>query len=246
MEDYFENLSLGKHGMNTIDGGAIDTNNDTNNTIIYSFINPLIDDIKKYNIYDLSSDLMKIIIDIHKKLPNDYVKTDEITSQIVNSLVELITSHTNRFKIFFLPVLPIASVFDLTTLFENKTLSTFKTIFVNPNFELIMSQIVNDYKESSFRLTINQHLTYLIKNYKPTNDSTTNAIIYSKDILKKYIQQMKSAFIDENDFNETIDTIHQSLSSSNNESITFTHITKFKTIFNIETINSSTQKQHSI
>ena len=104
----------------------------------------------------------------------------------------------------------------------------------------MMKQIIADYKESSFRLTINQDLSYILKNYKSTNEETTHSIAYSLDELKSSMKNVKSAFIDENDFNETIDLFHQSLSPDGvSSSVLFSHISKFKNIFDLNDLSTS-------
>ena len=209
--------------------------------IIYSFVRPLIDKVKSYNIRDLSSDITQIIISIHKKLPNEYVKPDDITKQIITSIIDLIKSEKDQFKIFFLPALPMCSPFDLTGILEETSaLPKIRSIFVNPSFTLMMKQIIADYKESSFRLTINQDLSYILKNYKSTNEETTHSIAYSLDELKSSMKNVKSAFINENDFNEAIDSFHQSLSPDGiSSSVLFSHISKFKNIFDLNDLSTS-------
>ena len=227
----------------TTTGGAPLTPPPEQRIILYSFIRPLITNMKTFNIRDLTPDITKIIIDTHKQLPNEFTTSTSITAQLTTAIIDLIKNESKDFKVFFFPALPISSTFDLTQIFKSKELSSYITIFINPTFSVMMEQLLNDYKESSFRLTINQDLTYILKNYHETNESTKQSITYTLDELKKYISRAKSAFIDENDFNETIDTFHHALSSKppdTTPSIIFTNISTFTTVFDLPDTTSST------
>ena len=207
--------------------------------LIYSFIHPLAQRLKfTSSVRDLTPDIMSAIINIHKQLPNEYIKTKKITKRIINNIAELIKSEMSKSKIFFLPVLPICSTFDLTKLFKNPLFKSFATVFINPSFSLMMQQVVADYKESSFRLTINQDLSYILKNYDITNSSTTHAVSYSVNTLKESMHEVKSAFINENDFNETIDLFHQTLTSGTGDHILFSHMINFTDIFDLPSLET--------
>lgn len=203
--------------------------------VIYSFIKlPFTDK----RVYDLSEDLEMIINEIHSNLPNQFTTSTTITEQLINKLTTLIEHLPSQSQtIFYLYVPPITAPFNLFKLFNNKH---FKPHFINPTFELLLSQITTNYKQHPFRVNVNQSMTYILKNYIQAQPNTSHSIKYDHNALISSLQSIKSAFINETDFNEFVETFeHTLLTNPDNENIIFKHITDEIDVIDIDTINET-------
>lgn len=203
--------------------------------VIYSFIKlPFTDK----RVYDLSEELEMIINEIHSNLPNQFTTSTTITEQLINKLTTLIDHLPSQSQtIFYLYVPPITAPFNLFKLFNNKH---FKPHFINPTFELLLSQITNNYKQHPFRVNVNQSMTYILKNYIQAQPNTSHSIKYDHNALISSLQSIKSAFINETDFNEFLETFeHTLLTKPDNENIIFKHIMDEIDVIDIDTINET-------
>ena len=179
--------------------------------IVYSFIKDveLIKTLKqKLNIFDLTEEFTKIVFTVHKGLPNEYASSEKITENIMKSIETFINSKLNENTIFFLPVLSQASSFNIDS--QLNTLKKFKIVFINPILDLILQQIEENYHTSPYRLTLNQDINYILKQYKQykpemNSKQESHKIEYNKEDFKKLFERIKSAFVDENDFSSFLE-----------------------------------------
>lgn len=235
MEEYYKSLlsSINKQAEAEAehdDNNSTDSTNDdsesiTNitggetsngNILIYSFV-----DIYKYissgennnsHVLNLEDEIVKIIQNVHKQLPNQYITSDDIACEIVKQLNDRISDNIPKYNIFYLPIIAQLCSFNIEACFANNLKSINKIIFINPTLKLMTSQIEQHYKQHPYRLELNQYINYILKRYHQViSDSMPHSIQYSKQTFKELFERIKSAFIDENDFNSLIETIDHSL-----------------------------------
>lgn len=218
MDSYFEQILKGGRKPKHDEPAAQTDNSPTQSCLIYSFIDDqsILSSLKsnKINIFNLSATLSDAIVSIHKNLPNEFTSSDDIVDKIISSLTSTINDNKSKYNSFFLPVINTSTPFDLLSKFPNLAESTnLKPIIINPSFSLILKQIESNYHTSPYRLTLNQNATYLIKNYKQS-DNDKHSITFNSEDLKSTLSKLKSAFIDENDFNSFVDSLtHQLLTT---------------------------------
>ena len=216
---------INNEGINNSDEEPINNDNDDNlitggkstkNILIYSFVD-IYNQLKgKVNdLINLKDEIIKIIQDIHKQLPNQYVSSNSIAEQIIKEIDKYIISNISKSNKFYLPVISQLCSFNIETYFE-KLNNVNKILFINSNQQLICQQIQQNYNDNPYRLELNQFINYIIKHYQQSSSDKSHSIKYSKQVFKQMFENIKSAFIDEDDFNSLLETLDHSLITSNN------------------------------
>ena len=215
--------------------------------MIYSFINvydELLKTNSQLNIINLNDELNKSIQQIHKELPNQYTTSNDITKKLIERINNFIDKNKSKSNLFYLPITSQSCSFTIESSF-NDFQGIDKVIFINPTLQLLTNQIKHYYNENPFRLTLNQFMNYIVKRYKQI-DKTEHAINYDKQIIKQLFESIKSAFIDENDFNSFLETIDHTLIKTQADELFIIHklINNPPTSFEFEILDlNDTNKQ---
>lgn len=199
--------------------------------IIYSFIIPIFQLIHNgapdLKIYDTSIDLKRIIKKVHSELENKFITSNIISERIINQLVSLIIGKAKDHNFIFIPVGSKSAPFDLTPFFDQLCMKDkthrYLLKFINPDFDLLLQQVIDNYTNTHHRLTLNSDIIHILKHYSQTSQETSHAITFDPSTIDKTFNHISSAFTDSDDKSAFIDLFVHRLNPNSPPSYSVIH-----------------------